>query len=43
MDNHGHIAVNGKRVTIASYNTKVGEVITVRENARSRQLGHARA
>ena len=39
MVNHGHIAVNGKRVTIASYNTKVGEVITVRENARSRQLG----
>jgi small subunit ribosomal protein S4 len=39
MVNHGHIAVNGKRVTIANYNTKVGEVITVRENARSRQLG----
>ena len=39
MVNHGHIAVDGKRVTIASFNTKVGNVITVRENARSRQLG----
>ena len=39
MVNHGHINVNGKRVTIASYNTKVGDVISVRDNARSRQLG----
>jgi small subunit ribosomal protein S4 len=39
MVNHGHINVNGKRVSIASYNTKVGDVIAVRENARSRQLG----
>ena len=39
MVGHGHIAVNGKRVTIASYNVKVGDVVTVRENARSRQLG----
>ena len=39
MVNHGHIAVDGKRVTIASFNVKVGNVVTVRENARSRQLG----
>ncbi|HSI84009.1 MAG: 30S ribosomal protein S4 [Candidatus Methylacidiphilales bacterium] len=38
MVNHGHIAVNGRKVTIASYLTRVGEVISVRENAVSRQL-----
>ena len=35
--NHGHIRVNGKRVTIASYRCKVGDVIEVRE--KSKQLG----
>ena len=30
--NHGHIAVNGKRVNIASYQVKVGDVITIKEN-----------
>ena len=30
--NHGHIAVNGKRVDIASFRVKVGDVISVREN-----------
>jgi len=39
MVNHGHINVNGRRVNIASYNTKVGDVIEVRNNAVSRQLG----
>ncbi|MEJ0001385.1 MAG: 30S ribosomal protein S4 [Verrucomicrobiota bacterium] len=39
MVNHGHVAVNGRRVSIASYNTKVGDVVEVRNNARSRQLG----
>ena len=38
MVNHGHIAVNGRKVSIASYITKVGEVIEVRGNAVSRQL-----
>jgi small subunit ribosomal protein S4 len=38
MVNHGHIAVNGRKVTIASYITKVGETIEVRGNAVSRQL-----
>jgi small subunit ribosomal protein S4 len=38
MVNHGHIAVNGRKVTIASYITKVGDVIEVRGNAVSRQL-----
>ena len=34
--NHGHIKVNGKRVTIPSYRLKVGDVVEVRE--KSRQL-----
>jgi small subunit ribosomal protein S4 len=34
--NHGHIKVNGKRVNIASYRCKVGDVIEVKE--KSRQL-----
>jgi small subunit ribosomal protein S4 len=38
MVNHGHIAVNGRKVSIASYNTKIGDVVEVRGNAASRQL-----
>jgi len=38
MVNHGHVAVNGRKVTIASYITKVGDVVEVRGNAVSRQL-----
>lgn len=34
--NHGHILVNGKRLDIASYRVKKGEVISVRE--KSKQL-----
>jgi small subunit ribosomal protein S4 len=34
--NHGHVTVNGKRVNIASYRVKEGDVIAVRE--KSRQL-----
>lgn len=34
--NHGHVEVNGKRVNIASYRVKEGDVISVRE--KSRQL-----
>lgn len=34
--NHGHVTVNGKRVNIASYLVKDGDVIEVRE--KSRQL-----
>lgn len=32
--NHGHIKVNGKRVNIASYILKVGDVIEVREKSK---------
>jgi len=31
---HGHVLVNGRRVNIASYRCKVGDVIEVRERAR---------
>lgn len=34
--NHGHVEVNGKRVNIASYRVKEGDVVSIRE--RSRQL-----
>ncbi len=34
--NHGHVEVNGKRVNIASYRVKEGDVVSVRD--RSRQL-----
>jgi small subunit ribosomal protein S4 len=34
--NHGHIKVNGKRVNIASYRVKVGDVVEVKE--KSKQL-----
>lgn len=36
--NHGHIVVNGKRVTIPSYGCRVGDEISVRNNAVSRKL-----
>jgi small subunit ribosomal protein S4 len=31
---HGHVSVNGRRVNIASYRCKAGDVIEVREKAR---------
>lgn len=36
--NHGHIAVNGRVVDIASYQCRAGEVISVRDNERSRKM-----
>ena len=33
--NHGHVKVNGKRVNIASYQVKVGDVVEVKEGSRS--------
>jgi small subunit ribosomal protein S4 len=31
---HGHVAVNGRKVNIPSYQASVGEEITVREGSR---------
>jgi small subunit ribosomal protein S4 len=36
--NHGHVKVNGKRVNIASYRLKPGDVVEVREKARNMAL-----
>ena len=36
--NHGHVMVNGKRVNIASYRVKEGDVIAVREKSRQMAL-----
>ena len=35
---HGHILVNGKKVDIASYQVKVGDVITLRDKTRDIEL-----
>jgi small subunit ribosomal protein S4 len=32
--NHGHVRVNGKRVTVASYRAKAGDVISVKDASR---------
>jgi small subunit ribosomal protein S4 len=32
--NHGHIKVNGKRVNIASYQVKIGDMIEIKETSR---------
>ena len=36
--NHGHVLVNGKRVNIASYRCKIGDVVSVRERSRNMAL-----
>ena len=36
--NHGHIKVNGRRVTIPSYRLKVGEVVEVKDSSRDLAL-----
>ncbi len=35
---HGHFEVNGRKVDIPSYQTRPGDIISVRENRRSRDL-----
>jgi small subunit ribosomal protein S4 len=36
--NHGHVLVNGKRVNIASYRVRPGDVVEVRERSRNMAL-----
>src|ERR1700689_3363521 len=36
--NHGHVLVNAKRVNIASYRVKPGDVVSVRERSRNMAL-----
>ena len=38
MVTHGHILVNGKKVDIASYRLKVGDVVEVKEKSRNMAL-----
>lgn len=35
---HGHVTVNGKRVTIPSYNVRVGDVVAIGERAKAKLL-----
>ena len=35
---HGHVAVNGRKVNISSFNVKTGDVVAVREKPKSKQL-----
>ena len=36
--NHGHICVNGRRVSIPSYECETGDKITIRNTSKSKQL-----
>lgn len=38
MVNHGHIKVNGRKVSIASYPLRVNDAVEVRDNTRARQM-----
>lgn len=38
MVGHGHVQVNGRKVDISSYNVKVGDKISVKENTKSRGM-----
>lgn len=38
MVSHGHIRINDKRITIPSYNTRKGDVVSVREGSRNKSL-----
>jgi small subunit ribosomal protein S4 len=35
---HGHVTVNGKRVTVPSYRLRIGDVVEVREKAKQLAL-----
>jgi small subunit ribosomal protein S4 len=38
MVSHGHVAVNGRKVNVSSYNAKPGDKITIKDKAGSRRL-----
>jgi small subunit ribosomal protein S4 len=38
MTSHGHLLVNGKMVTIPSYQVKVGDIISIREGSKKKGL-----
>lgn len=43
MVSHGHLTVNGKKMTIPSYTVQKGDVIAVRENSKTKPLFTANA
>ena len=38
---HGHVAVNGRKVDISSYNVRAGDTVTIREKPKSQAARHA--
>ncbi len=38
MVGHGHVKVNGRKVSIPSYGLRVNDIIEVRDNSRARQM-----
>ena len=38
MASHGHLTVNGKKMTIPSHRVRIGDVISVREGSKSKAL-----
>ncbi len=38
MVSHGHITVNGKKLTVASYQVKLGDTVAIREGSKSTKL-----
>ena len=36
--NHGHITVNGKSVNIPSYNVEVGDIVSIKETKRKKEM-----
>jgi small subunit ribosomal protein S4 len=36
--NHGHVLINGKKVDIASYRVKIGEVVTLKDTSKKSKL-----
>ena len=37
--NHGHVKVNGRRVNIASYQVKVGDLVEIKESSKQLAIG----
>ena len=35
---HGHVAVNGRKVDVSSFNVRSGDTVTIRERVKSKQL-----
>jgi small subunit ribosomal protein S4 len=38
MTSHGHLTINGKIVTIPSYQVKVGDIVGIREGSKKKVL-----